>query len=409
MYFISSDYDVPDIEYAERRVKETMAKGIYVRDISNKLNKITGRRIKAENSIGVNYGVYNPRSAPQWIEFLKDQADPVIAEACYDDNSGKWTTNKEALTGLALKRYSFAKDLLAFRKLASYESSIKQITEHMDSNRILKPEVSRGVTNRFHYRNPGLMSIPKKLIWEVISPRNEGNVLFSIDIKNQEPWIMINMLGIEDLRNRLSSDNKDGLYNMVSMDILGREPSEIERMEIKKAWNAMSYGASKASISSMCPNTDGDAIYKYFNSFKEFKDYKGKCIAKGRKGIQTVETYFGNEVTTDKTGSRLGRVLMDLPVQGTGADILALLIEHFDNEADNRGLSGIMEFYFSRHDEVIIEVDRGYYETEGLDKVTNILKDIFEHSVDDWEPFTVEIKVLNGFEVDEREIEDDED
>ncbi len=100
---------------------------------------------------------------------------------------------------------------------------------------------------------------------------------------------------------------------------------------------------------------------------------------------------------------------MNLPVQGTGADILALLIKHFDGETKSRGLSGIMEFYFSRHDEVIIEVDRGFYETEGLDKVTSILRDIFEHSVDDWEPFTVEIKVLNGFELDGNVTEDDED
>ncbi len=125
--------------------------------------------------------------------------------------------------------------------------------------------------------------------------------------------------------------------------------------------------------------------------------------------LQTVETYFNTEVTTDEAGRGLWRVLMDLPVQGTGADILALLIKHFDDETKSRGLSSIMEFYFSRHDEVIIEVDRGFYETEGLDKVTSILRDIFEHSIDDWEPFTVEIKVLNGFELDGNVTEDDED
>lgn len=409
MYFISSDYDIPDIGYAEERVREIMCKGIYVRDISDKLKKFSQMASKASGDISAIYGVANPRSAKQWAEFLEEQADPDIAEACYDENKESWTTNKYALEGLVHKGYGFATDLLAYRKMASYESAIKQLMENMDSRRVLRPEVNRGVTNRFHYRNPGLMSIPKKLVWEVISPRHEGNVLFSIDIKNQEPWIMINMLGIESLRDRLSSENKDGLYNMVSMDILGREPSETERIEIKRAWNAMSYGASKAGILNMCKNTDGNAIYKYFNSFKEFKDYKQKCVVMGKRKVQTVETYFGSEVSTDELGSRLWRVLMDLPIQGTGADILALLIQHFDEEVEKRDLGEAMEFYFSRHDEVIIEVSRDYYDALGIDEVTNVLRDIFAHSVDDWEPFTVEIKVLNGFEVDGSYVLDDED
>ncbi len=409
MFNISSDHDVPNLDYAEKRVKETMAKGIYVRDIQDKNIKFTKERERLEGLMGSNYGIDNPRSHKQLAQYLEMQDDPVIKEACYDEKNNKWITNKSAMESLALSQYEFAIDLLRFRQAATYESAVKQILNWSDSNRVLHPAVSKGITNRFNYSNPGLMNIPKKLLWEIISPRKEGNVLFSVDIKNQEPWIMINMLGIESLKEKLNSGNKNGLYNTVAFDILGREPDEKERTEIKRAWLAMTYGASKVGIVGMCKHTDGEVIYKYFNSFKEFKAYKSDCIKSAKMHLQTVETYFNTEVTTDEAGRGLWRVLMDLPVQGTGADILALLIKHFDDETKSRGLSSIMEFYFSRHDEVIIEVDRGFYETEGLDKVTSILRDIFEHSIDDWEPFTVEIKVLNGFELDGNVTEDDED
>ncbi len=295
MFNISSNQHVPDLKYAEKRVKETMEKGIYVRDIQDKNIKFTKERERLEGLIGSNYGIDNPRSTKQIAEYLEEQADTAIKKACYDEKNNKWITNKSAMESLALSQYEFAIDLLRFRQAATYESAVRQILNCSDSNRVLHPAVSRGITNRFNYSNPGLMNIPKKLLWEIISPRKEGNVLFSVDIKNQEPWIMINTLGIESLKKKLNSGDKNGLYNTVAFDILGREPDETERTEIKRAWLAMTYGASKAGITDMCKHTDGAAIYRYFNSFQEFKAYKSDCIKSAKMHVQTVKTHFNTK------------------------------------------------------------------------------------------------------------------
>lgn len=130
-------------------------------------------------------------------------------------------------------------------------------------------------------------------------------------------------------------------------------------------------------------------------------------MAKRKK--QTVETYFGTVLYANELGKRLQRVLMDLPIQGTGADILALLIKHADEELEKRGLDDVMDFYFSRHDELIFEVDGEYANRVGLEKVFDELRDITEHQVDDWAPFHIEIKLLQPEEVISLEEDDDED
>jgi len=405
MYYIDSLFEEPDIDYMVARVKENLRTGIAVHDNTELYNKLLNAQQAAAANMRNIYGIANPNSVPQLQTYLENNMDGYIEEICYVN--GKLTTNKDAMQQLAHKGYQFALDLLTYRRAKKYAENIKSIMDATEDG-VVRPIMSLGKTNRVNYREPALMNIPKKLIWNVIAPRKEGNILISVDIKNQEPWILINMLNIEMLRDRLSADDKDGLYNLIFEELYGKTPSAIERQELKTAWNALTYGATKFGMMSMCKNFDGERLYKFFSSIPELKDYRGKCFAQARRKQQKVETYFGTELYADTLGNNLSRVLMDLPIQGTGSDILALLIKHADEEFEDRGIDEYIAFYFSRHDELIFEASREWVEEIGLDAVFTELRDIMEHQVDDWEPFRVEIGVVEPCDIIEYGEDDEE-
>lgn len=502
MYEISLAKDKPDIEYMFKRAKELMDIGIRINDIDKLYKEFEENQLKLGELIKERYGIKNPNSSQQIISYMKSLNSPEVYEVCFIN--GKWTSNKDAMVELAYKGYEFASDLLDYRKVKKYVESIRAMKDSVDDRGFVHPKVSLGKTNRINYKDPALMNLPKELLWYIVSPRIEGNVLYSVDIKNQEPSILINLLGIEELKGALKSDKglyeelfkkpftqytklyihvKEGVdkkilsmkelskneeippvyytpikttvdsvyYNNERVKLIGvcntltcigempiipdkvvietesgniyevevewdeiskRKLNKegitevkgrllgldiacdgIKRKEFKQAWNAMAYGVSIYGIKRICKHIDGELIYKYFNSIPRFREYKKRCREFAKNGMQYINTAFRTRLyANEKDPNRLERVLMDLPIQGTGADILSLLIKHFDEEVEKRGLEGKLSLYYTRHDELIIEVDGKWLEEVGDSEVEGILRDILEHRIDNWEPFKVEIE-----------------
>ena len=448
MYKIDSSVDKPDIEYLEDRIKRSMDAGIAVNNLDKLYKIVSESKEKALRVIQEEYGIENPNSSQQIINYYVGEVNKDVSrlvretgiegisrvdvmyvvynllkvgkvEVGVEDlegyvgidggnslivglineilsneilrvmyKGGKWVTNKVVMSELALLGYESAIDIMTYRKNKVYLEAINGVKEMIGRDGLVHPIVSLGKTNRINYRSPALMNIPKELVWNMISARGEGNVLISIDIKNQEPWILINMLDIKELKEVLKGGGS--LYDNVYKLIYGVECNKQERDELKLAWNALTYGGSKKCIVDICKHIDGEVIYKYFNKIPEYKSYKSRFIALGRAKVQKAETYFKTVLNADELGSKLGRVLMDIGIQGTGSDILALLVKHFDDVVKD----GSMDIYYTRHDELIIEVERWYIDKVGIEVVYNRLMDIFEHKVDDWEPFKVKIKEL---------------
>ena len=97
---------------------------------------------------------------------------------------------------------------------------------------------------------------------------------------------------------------------------------------------------------------------------------------------------------------------MDLPIQGTGADILSNLIMSFNNETEQMGLQDKLMLYYPRHDELIIEADGEWVEEKGQEQVIALIKSLLEHRIDDWEPFKLEVKAV---EKDVLRLDEDDD
>lgn len=515
MYCISSETDKPDIAYMKNKADELMKRGIRLRDCAPLLEHYTKLSELLKTDLNNKYAIANPNSSQQITAYIQKMSNSIdisskndIINICYNDKTRKWTSNKDAMSKLADLGYEFAQDLLDYRHAKKYAEAISSLQERADANNIIHPEVTLGKTNRINYSNPALMNIPKQMLWHLVAPFNTGDVIYSADIKNQEPVIMINMTDSDELKPALES--KDGLYETlfkqcfeptatanVIVDMLPENrlyklaelksmptvspayysavqpklkdvfyndcrvvgietictgstkgfipelPSVVSietedgnihdiavtwddttknknktsdykvngklsglevrvtkqgRKEFKTAWNAITYGASEFGVRNMCKTIDGNQVYNFISKVAGFKNYRSQVDKLAKSGASTIGTFFGTRLSAGDTYDymQLKRTLLDLPIQGTAADILSLLIKHFYSYTESKGLSNVLDIYYTRHDELIIEANGEWVESTGKDNVEAILRDMIEHKVDNWTPFHVDIAIKSN-------------
>ena len=220
MYHICKETDKPDVGYMEAKLDSLMRRGIRLNDCAKLRDVYVELREALKNDIREKYHIDNPNSYVQITNFIRGLSSEIELESrndiiniCYDSDADKWTSDANALGKLADLGYEFAKDLLDYRHVKKYAESIESIMNAADENGLIHPRVSLGKTNRINYSDPGILTIPKKLLWHLISPYTPGNILYSVDIKNQEPNILINLTGAKELIPALESEN--GLYETI--------------------------------------------------------------------------------------------------------------------------------------------------------------------------------------------------
>jgi hypothetical protein len=402
LYNIDSNIDKPDFKFLFEEIDNLVGgKGLR---LSNKIFELKNNLSKEVNSLSAfivsQYNINNPNSPAQVLEYIKEHLDLDLLKYCTDEKTGKISSSKENLIKLASLGNTFANDLLNYRKHKKQLEYIECLLGSCDRYGRIFPDVSLGTTNRINYTNPPLMNIPKDILWDVLAPRITGNYLVSVDIKNQEPTVLINWHDITCLKDKLTSDR--GLYFEIFIEIFNREPKDDELVELKTAWLALNYGATKFGIANICSFIDSSLIYDYFTSIKEIKRYTGKAYGLAKNKCRKAYTYFGTELKLDaKDLSQLKRQHLDFPIQGTCSDILSLLVKRFRAYINTYKLGNKLSIYYTRHDELIIEVDKAFYEEKNTNKDENeniycLLGDILNHKVDDWIEFKTKIALVKS-------------
>lgn len=513
MYHINTETDKPNAERLKKNVEEMARRGIKVGDISLLMNRAEELVNDIKQTIREQYGIENPNSVKQIAEYLSELSDSTetgekdyVLECCY--NNGKWVTNEAALSELYSYGFEIGNDIITYRKAKKNYDTVCELFKYSDANGFIHPEVSLTKTNRISYKKPALMNIGKNILNYVIVPPEEGKI-YSVDIKNQEPGILINMLDDETLTEALRST--EGLYNnlfkkvyrpTVKMNFLfdtffenriyklselknmrfispksympekakckswfldgkrivaveticqgtekGKEaerefPDKViietedgevydtkvvwenipnkaskdysvtgylpeveinlqpnERKQFKTAFLAINYGASNLGIENICTSIDGNLMYSTVTKYDRMKKYRDMVSKCAKMGVTTLKTAFGTDVSTDKTGDQkeLKRSLLSLPIQGTGADILDLLVERYKTEAKKKFGEKTNYVYYTRHDELRIFFGKEIIEQYKKEELEDWLKDTLEHQLDDWVPFQVEVEeIKNG-------------
>ena len=402
MYHIKSDIDKPDFMFLLEEL-EGIVKGKGLR-LSNKIFEIKDKLSKDVSSFNAlivsQYSINNPNSSAQILKYMRENLDYDLLEICRDEKTGKLSSSKENLAELSKLGCAFATDILNYRKYKKQLEYVEGLLGNCDRFGRIFPNIDLGATNRVNYTDPPLMNIPKEILWDVLTPRVDGNYLVSVDIKNQEPTVLINWQNIECLKDKLTSER--GLYFEIFVEIFDKEPNDFELKELKTAWLALNYGATKIGIKNICSLIDGEAVYDYFNSIKEIKRYTGEAYGLSKAKCRVVYTYFGTKLNLSaRDVNSLKRQHLDFPIQGTCSDILSMLVKRFRWYINTYNLKDVLSIYYTRHDELIIEVDKTFYEKRNASKdekdhINCLLGDILNHKVDDWVEFKTKITLVKG-------------
>lgn len=402
MYHIKSDIDKPDFMLLLEEL-EGIVKGKGLR-LSNKIFEIKDKLSKDVSSFNAlivsQYNINNPNSSAQILKYMGENLDYDLLEICRDEKTGKLSSSKENLAELSKLGCAFATDILNYRKYKKQLEYVEGLLGNCDRFGRIFPNIDLGATNRVNYTDPPLMNIPKEILWDVLTPRVDGNYLVSVDIKNQEPTVLINWKNIECLKAKLTSER--GLYFEIFVEIFNKEPNDLELKELKTAWLALNYGATKIGIKNICSLIDGEAVYDYFNSIKEIKRYTGEAYGLSKAKCRVAYTYFGTKLNLSaRDVNSLKRQHLDFPIQGTCSDILSMLVKRFRWYINTYNLKDVLSIYYTRHDELIIEVDKTFYEKRNASKdekdhINCLLGDILNHKVDDWVEFKTKITLVKG-------------
>lgn len=395
MIILSKTDEVPRdyfLDFLRARAKE----GIKVEKPVNEYEDAVRRKEDALAVIKNEYGIANPNSHKQLSEYALASNDSLLL-SCVMDYAGKLSFNEESIAKLLEVDHPFGAVLQRYRNATSIIKNIDMIMSCVDSRGLVHPIVSLQNTNRISYTQPALMNINKKILWKMIKPF-EGYELWSMDVKNQEPWIFAHLVGDKELTNLVQEAymRKESFYKVVFEHVYGRPvTNDYEYKEFKVGWNMLTYGGTKEGLLAVCKSIDGNKLYKFFSGLPAYKEYTAKNRRLAYHKVNTLSTYFGSTVVSDKVGvNALARSLADIGIQGTGADILALLVKNINmNIMDSPELRDKVSIYYTRHDEIIFQVKRDAGETD--EDIEKILRELCDHMIDVWVPFMIDVEKIS--------------
>ncbi len=186
----------------------------------------------------VALGLKNPDSPREAEWFLRSFNSLEIAAHLYDLKKAKWAVTADALSDLADMFQSIPELRLLFeyKKLTATARSFISLERQLESGNIAHPKVKRTVTNRLMFVEPYISGLPKSC--RPYLPMSEDCVLLSVDVKAQEPTIIVNWFGSESFR-KISATEPD-IYKGVA----------------KAAFipKVMAYEGAGASVTTVKPN-----------------------------------------------------------------------------------------------------------------------------------------------------------
>ncbi len=237
-------------------------------------------------------------------------------------------------------------------------------------------------SGRLSSHDPNLQNIPTRTelgqsIRSAFLPA-KGNVFVSADYSQFELRLAAYMSGDQNMIEQFNQDVD--IHVATAAQIYGVPISEVDknmRRQAKTVNFAVLYGMSPHGLSAATGMTFVEAkqfIDKYFEVRKPIRDYIQKTLNKAlSEGY--VETIFGRRRPTPDVKSSnwvvreaAKRAAMNMPIQGTEADLMKLAMLKVEQAID-----GLGEQILQIHDSILVETPR-----ENAEKVGKILKETME-------------------------------
>ncbi len=309
-------------------------------------------------------------------------------------------------------------------KLRGMSPIIEMIEEHRELSKLQNtyidtlPELVNAKTGRIHSSfnqavaatgrlssvDPNLQNIPirtelgrevRRAFWA-----EKGNTLVAADYSQIELRIVA-ALANDPIMIEVFKNGED--IHRATAAVINGVPLEEVSKEMRSAAKAINfgvlYGQGAYGLSAQTGMTQFEAkefIKKYFEKFEGVKKYMDGILAEAKK-TGYVETFFGRrryipELKSSNFQLRNAgeRMAINMPVQGTAADIMKLgMIEAYNKLQEMKEWKkGEIRMILQVHDEIVVEVSEGLEE-----KVSGILKRAMEGVIELSVPIIVEVSV----------------
>ena len=311
-----------------------------------------------------------------------------------------WSTNADVLDNLR-GLHPIADAVLDYRELSKLKSTyadglLKVISS--DGRIHTNFQMTVTATGRLSSTEPNLQNIPVRkktgaLLREMFIAA-PGNVLVDADYSQIELRILAHMADDAAMIDAFRSG--EDFHTVTAAKVFGLEPEEVSpvlRSRAKAVNFGIVYGISAFSLSQDIGVSVAEAKeFKeaYFAQFRSVKKYMDNVIAEAESNGY-VRTLFGRrrDMPELKNSNRnireFGkRVALNMPVQGTAADVIKLAMIKTDENLRASGLKA--RLVLQVHDELIVECPEEEAET-----AAKILKETMENCVQLSVPLVVEV------------------
>ena len=356
-----------------------------IRDLTEKIYALAGER-------------FNINSTQQLGKILFEKLR-VGAGSKKNKDSKNYKTTAEELEKYATE-HEIVRLLLRYRKIQKINSTyvegfrplIKNGRVHTTYNQ------SNTQTGRLSSANPNLQNIPIRTEegreLRKLFTASKGNVLIDADYSQIELRLLAHFSGCKELIEAYCA-GKD--IHAITASQVFEIPLEEITSDMRRSAKAVNFGiiygisafglASDLGISSKKAQ---EYISRYFESYSDVKKYMDENVKKAaEQGF--VETLFGrrrviNEMRSSNYNVRSfgERAAMNMPLQGTSADIIKKAMINVADKLQNGGYKA--RLVLQVHDELIIDCPKNE-----VDTVSNILKTEMENAVRLRVPLTVDV------------------
>ncbi len=313
----------------------------------------------------------------------------------------RYSTRAEILEELAV-RHEVPRLILTYRNLAKMKSTfIDPLLERVDprTHRIhTRFHQTVTATGRLSSSDPNLQNIPiRDAIGEQIRAcfvAESGWWLIMADYSQIELRILAHMS--EDPRLIEAFNRGEDIHTRTAVEVLGMPAAQVGERErrLAKAINyGIVYGLSPyglAQQTGMSPDEAQQFIARYFTRYPGVRAFLDQVLATGRERGY-VETLFGRRRYIPELHSpdhqvrqAAERQAVNMPIQGTAADIMKLAMLRIDRYLKTHRLQS--RILLQVHDEIILEVP-----DDEQSRVLRDVADLMQHVVTLRVPLVVSI------------------
>ncbi len=226
-------------------------------------------------------------------------------------------------------------------------------------------------TGRLSSNDPNLQNIPirtdlGKEIRKAFVPRDKDHLILSADYSQIELRIMASICG-DDTLTKAFKDGED-IHRRTAALVFKVDPKDVTpdmRRKAKEVNFGILYGLGPFGLKSRLGITQTEAkkiIDDYFSSFKNVRKFMDDCVSIAKKR-EYAETLYGRRRYLKNINSKNrimqqfeARVAINMPIQGTAADMIKIAMIRIHDELDRRKAKTKMVLQV--HDELVFDAHK---------------------------------------------------